>query len=149
MKKLFVSIIALMVAAAVFAGCSQSKPAEQPKAEAPKEEAKIGTSIAGKSADGKLDVKLTVSGKVGLIEMNAAGFIWNKAFAAKEPKEPKNKDGEGHAILTLDTKEPMYVGTMRHSLSGLEPGKHTLKIVLVNNDNSPIGREVSIDFEVK
>lgn len=154
MRKLFLSLMAMVMAAAVFAGCS--KPAEQPKAEEPKqtetkkeEPAKIGSEFNGKSADGKLDVKLKVAGKVGLMEINAAGFTFNKTFAAKEPKDPVNKDGEGHVILTIDGKEPVYVGTMRHSLSDLTPGKHTAKVALVNNDNSPINREVTIEFEVK
>lgn len=151
MRKLFASLMALVVAAAIFAGCSQSKPAEQPQTEAPKTEAPatIGTEFAGKSADGSVEAKLKVSGKVALLEVNAKDFTWNKTFAAKEPKEPKNVAGEGHAILTLDTKEPVYLGTMRHSLSGLEPGKHTLKVALVNNDNSPLNRELTVEFEVK
>lgn len=156
MRKLIVSLMALVVAAAVFTGCSQSKPAEQPKAEAPKAEAPkteapaaLSTEFNGKSADGKLEAKLKVSGKVALLEMNAQEFVWNKTFASKTPKDPKNVAGEGHAIITLDTKEPIYVGTLRHSFSNLEAGKHTLKIALVNNDNSPIGRELTIEFEVK
>jgi predicted small lipoprotein YifL len=159
MRKLFLSLMALLVAAALFAGCSQSKPAEQPKTEAPKQTetkkeepkaaAPVSTEFTGKSADGKLEVKVKVSGKVALVEMAAKDFAWNATFASKTPKDPKNKDGEGHAILTLDTAEPKYVGTMRTSFSGLTPGKHTLKIALVNNDNSPINREATVEFEVK
>lgn len=151
MKRLFLTLMALTVAAAIFTGCTQSKPAEQPpKAEEPKKEepAKAGP-VTGKSSDGKLEVKISATGKVALVEMTAKDFTWNKSFASKEPKEPKNVAGEGHAILTLDGGEPVYVGTLRHALSDLTPGKHTLKVVLVNNDNSPVGTETSVDFEVK
>ncbi|MFZ5825079.1 MAG: hypothetical protein ACOY94_12180 [Bacillota bacterium] len=150
MKKMLLTLAALTVAAALFTGCTQSKPAEQPKAEAPKQEepAKAGP-VTAKSADGKLEVKVSAAGAVAMVEMKAQGFTWNKTFAAKEPKEPKNAPGEGHAILTLDGGEPMYVGTMRYALKDLKPGKHTLKVQLVNNDNSPLGTEVSVDFEVK
>lgn len=155
MKKLFLSLIVLTVAAAVFAGCTQSKPAEQPKEEpkaaepAKEEPASIGTEFTGESADGKLSVKMKVAGTVALVEMTAKEFTWNKTYAAKEPEDPKNNGNEGHAILTLDSNEPAYVGTLRHALSNLTPGEHTLKVELVNNDNSPKGVEATIKFTVK
>ncbi len=156
MKKLLLSILTLIIASALFAGCSQSTPAEEPKKEEPKAEAPkapepapTAAEFKGKSSDGKLDVVVKVTNKVATVEMNAQGFKWNKTFAAKEPEDAKNVAGEGHAILTLDTKEPTYVGTMRSALTGLESGKHTLKVQLVNNDNSATGTEASVEFEVK
>jgi|GEM_PF-6498628 len=159
MKKFLLSILTLVIASALFAGCSQSKPAEEPKkepaAEAPKTEtpapapAPLSTEFKGKSSDGKLEVVVKVTNKVASVEMVSQGWKWNKSFASAKPENPVNAAGEGHAILTLDTAEPKYVGTMRSALSGLTAGKHTLKVQLVNNDNSPTGSEVSVEFEVK
>ena len=158
MKKTAASLAAVAVAGLIgltgliMAGCS--KLAQKPAAGSAGQLAAAATMapdvvrFLAKSADGKLEARVVVSGKVASVEMAATGWTWNANFASKSPVDPKNVDGEGHAILTLDTREPIYVGSMRTGLTNLSPGKHTLKVQLVQNDNTPV-TEATVDFEVK
>lgn len=151
MKQLTATALAL-AAAVVMAGCSKPavQPVEKPAAAASAQpDANAPAVFTAKSADGRLETKVIVSGKVASVENVIKEFAWNAAFASKTPKEPKNKQNEGHVIIQLDDKEPKYVGTVRTSLMDLAPGKHTLKVTVVNNDNSPAGAEATVPFEVK
>jgi hypothetical protein len=154
MRKMMAAFATLALAGSVLAGCSKAEPTkEQPKAAEQKNEQKAAatSSFTGKSADGKLEVKVTPAGEVASVEMKAKDWKWNATFASKEPKDPKNAAGEGHAILVLDGKEPIYVGSVRTALNKLTKGKHTLKVSLVNNDNTPLSPavEATVEFEVK
>ncbi len=149
MKKIAATMAAFALAGAVLAGCSKpaEKPAEKPattttQPEIPKA---ASTTFTGKSADGKLEVKVVVAGKVASIEMKATGFT----FVAPPAKDAKNNPGEGHAQLIVDTKDPVTASQMRHALSGLEAGKHTLTVKLANNDKTATGTEAKVEFEVK
>jgi len=82
--------------------------------------------------------------------MVTSDWTWNPAHAAAEPgAEVKNVDGEGHAIVSVYGRDPVYVGAARTSLVDLTPGKHTIQATLVNNDNTPLGTAATFEFEVK
>lgn len=151
------ALLALLAILAVAGGCA--KPAEKPappaqntqndppKVDLPKPTTQTYTA---KSADDKLEVKVVLAGKVASVELMAKGWAWNSTHAKEEPaNDVKNVTGEGHAILTLDQEKPKHHGAMRTSLSELKPGKHSLKVQFVNNDNSPTGTEATVEFEVK
>lgn len=150
MKKIAAAMATLALAGAVLAGCSKpaEKPATTPAATTPAqpEIAKpASTTYTGKSADGKLEVKLVVAGKVASVEMTTKDWTW----MAPPAKDAKNEAGKGHAQLIVDTKDPVTASQMRHSLSGLEVGKHTLTVKLANNDKTATSTEAKIEFEVK
>lgn len=151
----FLALLALLVVAGACAKPAE-KPAEKPAQNTQTEPPKVDIpkpstqTFSAKSADGKLEVKVILAGKVASVELVAKDWTWNSAHAKEEPgKDVKNVAGEGHAILTLDQEKPKHHGAMRTSLSDLKPGKHSLKVQLVNNDNSPTGAEATVEFEVK
>lgn len=145
MKKTAIRIVApALVAMMILIGCTQSasKPgaaAEQPAA----------ATFSAKSTDGRLEAKVVVAGKVAMVELKAADFDLNPTFASETPVDPVNKENEGHFIVQHNDNDPRYLAFLRTSLSDLEAGKHTLKVQMVNNDNSPIGVETRVEFDVK
>ncbi len=62
-----------------------------------------------------------------------------------------NKVGEGHFTVSVDGGQPLHVFTKTYTLEGVEPGSHTLRIELVNNDHTsyspPIVQTVSFYVE--
>jgi len=145
-KSIGAILIAVALSSLVLSGCAR-KTASPPAVETP---APLSTTFTGKSPDGKLEARVIVSGKVAMVEMVTTDWTWNPTYAKADPgTDVRNAPGEGHAILALHGRDPLYVGIMRNSLIDLTPGRHTLKAKLVNNDNTPIGTEATVEFEVK
>lgn len=152
------ALVVLLVTLAFAAGCAKPAekttppPAQETKTDPPKVDLPKPTTqtFSAKSTDGKLEAKVIVAGQVASVELVTKDWAWNSTHAKEEPgQDVKNAAGEGHAIMTLDQEKPKYHGAMRSSLSDLKPGKHSLKVQLVNNDNSPTGTEATVEFEVK
>lgn len=59
------------------------------------------------------------------------------------------QDGEGHIHMYLDGGEKVGVKTHQHVFPDLDPGKHTLKVSLHNNDHTPYDVTKSFEFEIK
>lgn len=150
-KKIMVSMMAVAMAGLIVTGCSKpaektaEKPADPKPTPAQTTEKPASTSVSGKSADGKLEAKLTVSGSVALIELNTGSIAIQKPPA----KDAKNDPAQGHVRITLDSEKPMDVTTKRTSLKDIKPGKHTLKVELMNNDKTPMNIETTLSFETK
>lgn len=61
------------------------------------------------------------------------------------------KKGDGHFHFVLDGGEVVVVSTKTYALTGVDPGTHTLRVELMNNDHTPysppIVREVTFTVE--
>ncbi len=47
-----------------------------------------------------------------------------------------NMVGQGHFAVSVDSEAPVHIFSKTHTLEGVEPGGHTLRIELVHNDHS-------------
>ena len=59
------------------------------------------------------------------------------------------EDGEGHIHMYLDNGEKIGVKSGEKVFTNLQPGKHTLKVSLHNNDHTPYDVTKTFDFEIK
>jgi plastocyanin len=68
-----------------------------------------------------------------------------------KPPGGSAEKGYGHFHFTLDDGSPIVVSSKTHTLSGISPGEHTLKVELMNNDHTqyspPIVATVSFTVE--
>ncbi len=63
------------------------------------------------------------------------------------------KKGEGHFRVTIDNGQPATVSSRTYTMAGLAPGAHTVKVELLNNDNTKyvpaITKEVTFAVETE
>jgi hypothetical protein len=90
-----------------------------------------------------LDVKLDVSGNQVTVNVNTDMKISSEHYGmARDP-------GEGHVHMYLDNGEKIGVKQGQKVFTGLDKGKHTLKVSLHNNDHTPYDVTKTIEFEIK
>lgn len=53
-----------------------------------------------------------------------------------------NKIGQGHFAVSVDNEAPVHIFSKTHTLEGIEPGSHTLRIELVNNDHTSYSPQI-------
>ncbi len=83
-------------------------------------------------------------GDVGLV-LSTSNFIIKPLGSAP------NKVGEGHFVVTVDSGDAIHIFSKTHTLEGVQPGSHTLRVELVNNDHTsyspPIVKTVNFYVE--
>ncbi len=60
-----------------------------------------------------------------------------------KPPGGSAEKGYGHFHFILDEGSPIVVSSKSHTLSGVSPGEHTLKVELMNNDHTPYSPPIS------
>lgn len=60
-----------------------------------------------------------------------------------------NRPGEGHVHVAVDGIEVAATASTSVPITGLQPGKRTVKVALHNNDHSPLDPEVGDEIEVE
>lgn len=57
--------------------------------------------------------------------------------------------GKGYISLAVNDEEVARIHKNLHVLEGLTPGKHTVKVQLLDHDDKPLGIEKTFEIEVK
>lgn len=89
-----------------------------------------------------LDITLEVSGNQAKVSVNTDMSISPEHYGMAR------KAGEGHIHMYLDNNDKIAVTEPQHVFGNLEPGKHTLKVSLHNNDHTPYDVTKSYEFEI-
>jgi hypothetical protein len=90
-----------------------------------------------------LDVQIETSGRTAIITVTTDMKI------SEEHIGQARKPGEGHIHLYLDNGKKISVISNKYIIKDLEPGVHTVKISLHNNDHTPYDVAKQLKFEIK
>ncbi|WP_276355576.1 hypothetical protein [Cohnella caldifontis] len=91
----------------------------------------------------KLDVAWKVNGTTLTVDVTTDMHI------SPEHYGQARKAGEGHIHMYLDNGDKIGVKENRYEFPDLQPGPHTLKVSLHNNDHTPYDVTQTIDFEIE
>lgn len=67
-----------------------------------------------------------------------------KGVKLVDPQETEPKQGEAYITYSLDSDEPIETDVTRMRFTGLEPGKHMIKVALVGPNGENIGSTQAI-----
>jgi hypothetical protein len=90
-----------------------------------------------------LDVKLDVSGSQLTVTVNTDLTISSEHYGHER------LTGEGHIHMYLDNGEKVGVQTKTKVFENLDPGHHSLKVSLHNNDHTPYDVTQTYDVVIK
>jgi len=132
----------------LFAGCIDlggGQPAEEEPVEPVPEPKVVNPAFTIISPDeGEVITTEFEYGNVGLVVSTSNLII-------KPESSAPNKVGEGHFAVSVDGGSSIHVFSKTYMVEGIEPGPHTLRVELVNNDHTsyspPVVKTVNFYIE--
>jgi plastocyanin len=139
-------VFGLVLASILLLGCTGGQPqqnANQTQNATPTQAAKAPSFTISAPTDGQV---VSIDGDRGDVTLTLS----TQNLVLKAPGGAAVK-GEGHFRVTVDGSQPVNVLTRSYIMPGLVPGTYTVKVELLNNDNTQYAPAIgkTLSFSVK